>query len=115
MGNSRLRPETCDAPGSYAPTGAAAYYAIYNAVQAEDRLIHGRLYNPKGEHCAIGAYFSRTGAALDARLIDEIATINDSVAPGVGGKKRRQVVMRYLRWKLQTLGFPLPGRKVQTP
>ncbi len=104
MGNSRLRPETQSAPGSFAPKGATAYYAIYGAVQAEAGLIHGRLDNDDGEHCAVGAYFDHTKQALGTDIIDEVATVNDSV-PTFTPKQRKAFVVKWLRWRLTQLGM----------
>lgn len=105
MGESRLRPgEVTDAPDRYAPKGADAYYAIYGAVQSEAGLIHGRL-DYRGAHCAIGCYFEHTKQALSYHLIDEVATINDSV-PHLTKKQRRTFVLRWLKWKLTLAGMP---------
>lgn len=101
--NSKLRPETTSST-SFAPKGADAYYAIYGAVVSEPGLIHGRL-EWRGAHCAVGSYFEHTKQALGVAIIDEVATINDSV-PNYTPKQRREFVLRWLRWKLTQAGMP---------
>ena len=107
MGNSRFRPETCAAkPGTYAPSGGTAYLMIFNAVQTQDGLIHGKLDGPNCEHCAIGSFFDvNPKAALAYDLIDEVAAVNDSM-PDATKKQRKAMVTRWLRWKLTQLGMP---------
>lgn len=101
-----MRPETRDArPGTYSPKGATAYLMIYNAVREQDGLIHGRLHDG-GWSCAIGSYFDvNPKTALDYHLIDEVAAVNDSM-PHATLKQRKEVVSRWLRWKLTQLGMP---------
>lgn len=113
---SAIRPEVNRGTNAPAIYNGTAYYAIYNAVRDQDELIHGRLH-AHGAHCAIGAFFAATGnrTALPFDIIDEVAAVNDSIPAWESGKKRKQAVQRWLRWKLQTLGFPLPGRKVSAP
>ena len=107
MGNSLLRPETVTAkPGTPSPTNGTAYLVIYNAVKRRAGLIHGKLDNKYGEHCAIGSYFDdHPRSALNFGIIDEVAMVNDSV-PTATAKQRRLVVMRWLRWKLAQVGMP---------
>lgn len=104
---SRLRPETRNAdarePCLY---DGAAYFAIYNAVREQDGLIHGRLNNAAGEHCAIGSYFAlKKHVCLPQNIIDEVAAVNDSMPQASTIYRKRQVV-RWLKWKLGTLGMP---------
>ena len=110
---SQLRPETV-AANSNSPclTGATAYFCVLNAVKSQAwGLIHGRLHNGYGHHCAIGSFFAaEQKTALQEDLIDEVAAVNDS-CPGATPKERRTIVMRWLRWKLKTLGFPSYARK----
>lgn len=116
---SKLRPECgTDSNLPSIGRGVAAYYSIYNAVREADGLIHGRLHNSKGEHCAIGQFWeANPRVSIPTEVIDEIASVNDSVPPSPSDnrRKRKQAVLRYLRWKLQTMGFRLPGGQVKTP
>jgi hypothetical protein len=107
---SKLRPECGTAePGSPCARGVTAYAAILNSVECQDGLIHGRLHF-RGAHCAIGSFFeAEPHTSLPTELVDEVAMINDS-CPTFSTKKRKQTVMRWLRWKLRQLGYPLPGR-----
>lgn len=102
---STLRPET-QATKDPAIRGGTAYLAIYNAVREQDGLFHGKLDGPHGEHCAIGSYFALPKhMALPMDLIDEVAAVNDSM-PHASGRRRKTMMVRWLRWKLGTLGMP---------
>lgn len=91
-----------------AATGGTAYLMILNAVEGQKNgLIHGKLDNNIGEHCAIGSFFDvndRHVSLYDA-LIDEVASVNDS-APHMTKKQRKAMMMRWLRYKLTQLGMP---------
>ncbi len=104
---SRLRPETRAAdPKEPCLKNGSAYFAIYNAVREQRGLIHGHLDNVLGEHCAIGSYFALPKhVCLPMDLIDEVAAVNDSM-PTVSKPRRRLQMLRWLRWKLGTLGMP---------
>lgn len=79
---------------------------MYNAVRSRDFLIHGKLTDAKGEHCAIGSYFDQPGhVALYQDFIDEVAAVNDSLPYG-SAKQRRTMMLRWLRWKLRQVGMP---------
>jgi hypothetical protein len=114
---SKLRPECKDAePGSPCPRGVTAYLSIYNSVKGQEwGLIHGRLEDSAGHFCAIGSFFDAVdaGTALPSPVIDEVATVNDSCR-SFTPKQRRNAVLRWLRWKLETLGFAFAGRKALT-
>lgn len=103
---SKLRPDISDAaPGTFSPKSGTAYYMIFAAVQQQHGLIHGRLHDANGEHCAIGSYFTvNPKTALARDLIDEVAAVNDSV-PHYSPRARRVYVMRWLRWKLADVGM----------
>src|SRR5687767_11763757 len=113
MGDSKLRSETVDAkPTSYSPKGGTAYYMIYSAVKHQDGLIQGRLHD-RGAHCAIGSFFEdNEKTALGVDIIDEVAAVNDSV-PHLTPRQRKTHVLRWLRWKLQTLGMSLQGPRAK--
>lgn len=82
-----------------------AYLMILNSIKCQNGLIHGKLHN-HGEHCAIGSYFHlHNNTALPESLIDEVAAVNDSL-PNASPKIRKREVMRWLKWKLDQLGFP---------
>jgi hypothetical protein len=116
MGLSKLRPETAIGDGkSYTPTGGTAYLMIYNAVKSKQKLIHGRLH-AGGESCAIGSFWDvNPRCSLNYDLIDEVAAVNDSL-PKASPRVRRLHVLRWLRWKLNSVGMPgfAPRKKVVT-
>lgn len=103
---STLRPEAGRAAhGSYCPTNGTAYLMVYQAVQAKDRLVHGKLH-ALGESCAIGSFWDiNPRVSLYESFIDEVAAVNDSV-PHYSGSQRKQYVTRWLKWKLAELGMP---------
>jgi hypothetical protein len=108
MGNSVMRPETVTATDNknYCPTGGTAYLMIYTAVKQADGLIHGRLHDKRGAHCAIGNFWEvNPKTSLQTTLIDEVAAVNDSV-PHYTPKQRKLHVSKWLRWKLAQLGMP---------
>lgn len=108
---SKLRPEAHHvATNKYCPTGGSAYLIAYNAVKSKSALIHGKLHL-HGESCAIGSVWDvNPNIALKADFIDEIAAVNDSI-PNASAKARRNHVLRWLQWKLATIG--MPGFKVK--
>lgn len=86
--------------------GGTAYLLIYRAVKDEPGLIHGRLHDGRGSHCAIGNYFHKHGnTSLPEDLIDEVAAVNDSV-PDASPRQRKLSVLRWLRWRLAKCGMP---------
>jgi len=90
-----------------------AYLSIYNSVKGERfGLIHGRLHDYAGHHCAIGSFFNSVnkGTALPHDLIDEVATVNDSFR-WFTPKQRKTAVLRWLKWKLEQFGYRFPGRR----
>ncbi len=105
---SSIRPECVSARASTpCVRGVTAYLGIYNAVKGQrNGLIHGRLHNSFGQHCAIGSYFDAvgTGTSLPTDLLEEVANVNDS-ARYCTPKQRRTTVMKWLRWKLKSLGY----------
>lgn len=111
---SKLRPTTkCD-PNctSYTPPTPELYLAILHAVQHQKGLLHGKLDNFKGEHCALGSYWDdHPDWAVKSDLVDVIAGVNDS-APTVSPKRRKEIVVQWLKWKLRCLGF---NYRVQKP
>jgi hypothetical protein len=111
---SKLRPELINGSlNTPTPSNGTAYLMILNAVESRRGLIAGRLQSC-GEYCAIGAYFHvNKGTALPHALIDEVAMVNDSLVD-VTPFKRRQMMRRWLRWKLACLGMP-GFRKAEPP
>ena len=105
---SHLRPTLRDAaPGTPCPSDGTAYLMAYNAVKAAPGLIHGKLKDGHGAYCAIGWTFqSQDHIALGNAFVDEVAMVNDSVPPSESPRKRRLVMLRWLRWKLQQAGMP---------
>jgi hypothetical protein len=111
---SKLRPSLT--PGGtydYCPHGATAYYEVLGAIQCQKGLIHGKLDNHLGEHCALGSYFAaHKNQAFPTEIIDTIASVNDSV-PRATPLQRKRFVERWLKWKLSCLGFNFKTPKPQ--
>lgn len=103
---SKLRPTLGIAnPGTPCMRNGTAYWMILNAVEHQKGLIHGKLH-AHGAHCAIGSYFEVNGeTALPSELIDEVATVNDSM-PTLTPIQRKKRVTQWLKWRLADVGFP---------
>jgi hypothetical protein len=104
---SKLRPTTQRStdPTKYSPATPDLYFHILQAVQHQKGLIHGKLNNCKGEHCALGSYWGdHPDWCVQSEKVDEIAAVNDS-APTVSMKRRKEIVIQWLKWKLRCYGF----------
>lgn len=102
---TRLRQELCEAPrGSVSIPYDTALYLIRDSVGRRNGLIFGKLDGPDGQHCAIGCFFGdNPRAVLDSSLVDEVATVNDSVPPTATPQERWKHVTGWLRWKIKVL------------
>lgn len=99
---SKLRPE-CGPAGknsTYIPRDTALFL-IKDAVERRGKLIHGRLHGPNGLHCALGCFWAdNPKTSVDSSLIDEVATVNDSLGPNATPQERWKKVRSWLRWKM---------------
>lgn len=97
---SRLRPECSNSDRPALPDDTALFL-IRDSVARRRSLIHGRLHDGQGHHCAIGAFWTdNPNATLHSSLIDEVAAVNDSVPPGATPHERWKKVNEWLRWKI---------------
>lgn len=103
---SAIRPELVAGNGKDTELrGGTAYLTVLEAVKQQDGLCHGRLHGARGEHCALGSFFViNKHATVSWGLVDEIATVNDSV-PHMTPLGRKRHVQRWLRWKLYECGM----------
>lgn len=100
---SKLRPE-CKDSNSLALPDETVLYLMRDSLARRSALIFGRLHDGKGEHCAIGAFWAdNPKAVLHDSLIDEVATVNDSVPPTATPHERWKKVNSWLRWKIRVL------------
>jgi hypothetical protein len=98
-----LRPE-CKSSNQPALDDSTALYLIRDSVAKRRSLIHGKLHDGKGHHCAIGAFWTdNPKAALRSELIEEVAAVNDSVPKSATPRERWKKVNSWLRWKLKVL------------
>jgi hypothetical protein len=80
-----------------------AFYLIRDAVDRRRTLAYGLLHDAAGNDCAIGAFFAEhPGTALSSSLIDEVATVNDSVRSETPHERWKRV-RGWLRWKVRVL------------
>lgn len=100
---SNLRPECKNSTQPAIPSDTALYL-IHDAVNRRRGLIHGRLDDGKGHHCAMGAFWEdNPGLTVYQALINEVAAVNDSVPPSATPKERWKKVASWLRWKIKVL------------
>lgn len=100
---SERRPECKTSTGTALPDDTALYL-IRESVARRRSLIHGRLHDGEGHHCAIGCFFTdHPGVTLYSTLIDEVAAVNDSMPPSATPHQRWKKVNSWLRWKLRVL------------
>lgn len=100
---STLRPE-CSASKDTAINDATALYLIRDSVAKRRSLIHGRLHDGNGGHCAMGAFWTdNPKATVNTALIEEVAAVNDSIPKTASPHERWKKVNGWLRWKLKVL------------
>jgi hypothetical protein len=101
---SKLRPIGCHNTNRSALPDETALYLIHDSVARRHDLIFGRLRDGQGGYCAIGAFWEdNPKAALNSDLIDEVATVNDSVPLTATPHERWKKVNSWLRWKIRIL------------
>ncbi len=101
--STKLRPECTTSKGTTMPDDTALFL-IAKSVAKRRSLIHGRLHDRMGGHCAIGAFWEdHPGVILHSTLVDEVAAVNDSVPPTATLKERWKTVNSWLRWKIKVL------------
>ena len=104
---SKLRPELSDSMQPAIPDDTALFL-IRDSVARRRALIFGKLHDGYGGHCAVGSFWKdNPKAVLHSDLIDEVATVNDSVPPTATPHERWKKVNSWLRWKICVLA----GRK----
>jgi hypothetical protein len=100
---SKLRPE-CGRSRDAAIPDDTALFLIRDSVAKRKGLIHGRLHDNRGGHCAIGCFFDdNPRATLHTALIDEVAAVNDSIPPTATAKERWTKVNEWLRFKIAAI------------
>ena len=100
---SKLRPECSRGTGTAMPDDTVLYL-IRDSVAKRRTLIHGKLHDGKGHHCAMGAFWAdNPNISVSERLVDEVAAVNDSVPASATPQERWKKVDGWLRWKLKVL------------
>src|SRR3954469_11864585 len=108
---SKLRPE-CGTATTPAISNDTALYLIRDSVAKRRTLIHGKLHDGKGHHCAMGAFWTdNPKAVVSSSLVDEVAAVNDSIPPTATPQERWKKVNSWLRWKLRMLSASTGKRK----
>lgn len=103
---SKLRPECSPNPHSKATfvPDDTALFLIKQSIESRRVLIHGRLHDGLGNHCAIGCFWAdNPKTSLNEALIDEVAAVNDSIPPTASAQERWKKVRSWLRWKIKVL------------
>ena len=100
---SKLRPE-CGSSNEPSIPDSTALYLIRDSVAKRRSLIYGKLKDGRGGTCAIGAFWDdNPKATLHSSLIDEVASVNDSIPPTATAHERWKKVNGWLRWKIKVL------------
>src|SRR5580704_8187532 len=100
---SNLRPECGTEYARPALSDETALFLIEKSVDQRKGLIHGRLHG-NGGHCAMGCFWrDNPDAIVNSSLLDEVATVNDSLGPNATPRQRWNRVRSWLRLKLRTL------------
>jgi len=90
-----------------------ALFLIRDSVARRRGLIYGKLHDGKGQHCALGAFWDdNPGATIYSELLEEVATVNDSLPATATPQQRWKKVMEWLRWKIKVLAH---GQKRARP
>lgn len=98
---SKLRPE-CGDSREPAMSDETVLFLVRDSVARRKVLIHGRLHDGKGNHCAMGAFWTdNPNATVRSSLLDEIATVNDSIPKTATPQERWKKVNSWIRWKLR--------------
>lgn len=104
MGNSVMRPETSSAIGETAMPDNQVFKRLLMALRRRKTLIHGHL-DQGNRSCAMGAFWKdNNGIPISTELLDEIASVNDSV-PRATQQERWATVVAWVEWKVNTLKF----------
>ena len=100
---SKLRPE-CSTTTRPSLPDDTALFLIRNSVAHVRGLIHGRLHDGRGGHCAMGQFWTENpGATVSSSLVDEVAAVNDSISPSATPHERWKKVNSWLRFKIAAL------------
>lgn len=100
---SRLRPE-CRDSNKPAMSDETVLFLVRDSIGRRKELIRGRLHDGRGGHCAMGAFWTdNPNTVVHSELLDEIATVNDSVPSTASPKERWKKVNSWIRWKLRVV------------
>lgn len=100
---SKLRPECSNSTAKALPRHTLIWM-ISKSVFRRRSLIHGRLDDADGKHCAMGCFWEDNPAlSVPTDLVDEIAAVNDSIPRSASPQKRWKEVTSWLRWKMRVL------------
>ena len=101
---STLRPECKDSDKPVMDRGML-WRRLYKSVRSRRSLAYGKL-DAGDSHCAMGCFWAdNSGAAVPTEILEQVAAVNDSVPPTAKPSERRKHVLRWLDWKLETLGI----------
>jgi hypothetical protein len=79
-------------------------FLLRDSIDRRRGLIHGRLHDGRGGHCALGCFWAdNPKATLKNDLIDEVAAVNDSLGVDATPRQRWLKVRSWLRFKLCAL------------
>ena len=110
---SRLRPECGFSTATRLPD-VTVLFILEQALLRRRGLIRGHLRDGSGGTCAMGAFWDDApGSIVSTDLVDEIATVNDSLPWNARPERRLRVVLDWLKIRLKPLR-PVPIAKKKT-
>ena len=99
-----LRPECRDAVSGPATSDETVLFLIKESVERRKGLIRGRLHDGNGGHCAMGCMWAdNPKVVVRSALLEEVATVNDSVPATATPQERWKTVRSWLRLKLKAI------------
>lgn len=101
---STLRPECGTAKVANSVPYDTMLFLLRDSVAKRRELIHGRLDDGRGNHCAMGAFWEdNPQITVPSKIVDEVAAVNDSLGAGATAKERWKKVNSWLRFKIAAL------------
>lgn len=101
---SKLRPECGTAEVNNSVPYDTMMFLLRDSLSKRKQLIHGKLDDGSGNHCAMGAFWEdNPRITVPSEIVDEVAAVNDSLGAGATMQERWKKVNSWLRFKIAAL------------